>query len=80
MFRLHSIIPCCLGLGRCECSRSVDILFTTQQWYEQMHNDLEAGLELEGRISQFMREYIDHFRLTELRLNISHSEYPQTFL
>ena len=33
--------------------------FAAQKWYEQIQNDLEAGLELEGRINQFMKEYIE---------------------
>lgn len=33
--------------------------FAAQKWYEQIQSDLEAGLELEERINQFMKEYIE---------------------
>jgi len=32
--------------------------FAAQSWYEQMKNDMSAALELEGRIQQFMKQYI----------------------
>lgn len=33
--------------------------FAAQRWYEQIQNDLEAGMNLEGRINQFMKEFIE---------------------
>jgi 4-hydroxy-tetrahydrodipicolinate synthase len=35
--------------------------FAAQQWYEMSINDLQAGLELEGRIGKFMEWYIQPF-------------------
>lgn len=37
--------------------------FAGQRWYELMQTDMEAALELEGRIQQFIHQYIHPFLL-----------------